>query len=372
MSGVDAKNLVRLRVNGIDYGGWKSVEIGAGIERVARDFRLSVTDKWPDATAGSRRPRVGDQVEVLIGDDKVITGWIDAMPRSYDGTSRSHGVAGRSKTADLVDCSAINEPGQWRGLKLERIAEAMAGEYGVSVVTETDTGAAIPDHQIQQGESVFESLDRMMRLRHVLATDDGEGRLVITQPSTRRIADALVYGENILSADAPFDFKDVYSEYRVKGQTSGTDENFGELCSAVGETADPAIRRRRVLLIKQNGQGDGGTCGKRAEFERAKRLTKALEVTYTVQGWRQSTGDLWVPNRIVQVRDTELGLARDMLIAEVTYRLDENGTVAVLRVGPPEGYQAEPPKGKRGKKSGGGADVSGVDEWEVFPMVVEG
>lgn len=38
---------VRLRVDGMDYGGWTGIQIGAGIERQARDFRLSVCWNWP-------------------------------------------------------------------------------------------------------------------------------------------------------------------------------------------------------------------------------------------------------------------------------------------------------------------------------------
>lgn len=40
-----------------------------------------------------------------------------------------------------------------------------------------------------------------------------------------------------------------------------------------------------------------------------------------------------------------------MVIAEVTYQQDENGTVTEIRVGPPDAYLPEPAKpGKRKKK----------------------
>lgn len=36
-------NAVSLTVDGLDYSGWKSVEITAGLEDQARSFNLSVT-----------------------------------------------------------------------------------------------------------------------------------------------------------------------------------------------------------------------------------------------------------------------------------------------------------------------------------------
>ena len=119
----DAVNAVRLLVNGTEYGGWKSVRIAAGIERQARDFDLDVTDRWPGQTEIPRRIQPGDPCQVFIGDDLVLTGYVDATPIRYDGKSVTVGVKGRSKTADLVDCCpmpsgnstapALGAGGQW-------------------------------------------------------------------------------------------------------------------------------------------------------------------------------------------------------------------------------------------------------------------
>ncbi|WP_354270748.1 phage baseplate assembly protein, partial [Escherichia coli] len=38
---------VTLRVNGREWNGWTSVRIGAGIERLARDFSVEITHQWP-------------------------------------------------------------------------------------------------------------------------------------------------------------------------------------------------------------------------------------------------------------------------------------------------------------------------------------
>jgi len=39
-------NTVTLSVDGLDYGGWKSVEISADLERQFRTFSLNITWQW--------------------------------------------------------------------------------------------------------------------------------------------------------------------------------------------------------------------------------------------------------------------------------------------------------------------------------------
>jgi len=402
----DPASLVRLVVKGAEYGGWKSVRIEAGIERQARSFDLAVTDRWPGQGDIPRRIVPGDPCQVFIGDDLVMTGYVDATPIRYDGRNVTVGVRGRSKTADLVDCCPIGSgqstagkggtwgdvigkdgrlgrvvvppakaANQWRNLPLEDIAAALASPYGVRVLAEVDTGKAIAEHQVQQGETVFESIDRMMRLRHVLSTDNERGDLVLIDVgSGGRAATALELGVNIRSSSTDLDYKGVFSEYVVKGQRAGNDNEHG---SAVAEeeatagddddtadsaaAADSRAKRRRVLVIKQSGHADEGTCKDRAEYERAHRAAKALQTTYTVAGWRQESGALWLPNQLVRVRDPLIGFDAELVIAEVAWVIDENGQRAELRVGPPDGYRSKAGKLKAGKsQKGGGADWSDV------------
>jgi len=405
------ENRVRLLVNGVEYGGWKSVRISAGIERQARDFDLEVTDRWPGQTDIPRRIRPGDPCQVFIGDDLVMTGYVDSTPIRYDGRSVAVGVKGRSKTADLVDCCPPNSgedtagkarswsdvkdkngktgtliappsktANQWRHQKMEVIAAALAAPYDVRVIAEVDTGKVIAEHQVQVGETVFESIDRMMRLRHVLSTDNEYGDLVfILVGSGGNAGTALELGQNILSGDAPLDYKGVFSEYIVKGQRAGDDEQYGAsvaeeegeseepvttTTTATGETArssDGRATRRRVLVIKQSGHADEGTCQDRADYERAHRAAKALQTGYKVIGWRQANGALWLPNTMVQVRDPLIGFDTEMVIAECSWIMSNEGLLTEIKVGPPDGYKTKAGILKASKsQKGGGPEWSDV------------
>lgn len=352
---------ILLRVNGTDYGGWKEVEISAGIERQARDFSLSVTDRWPGQSEIPRRVRPGDVCEVFIGADKVLTGYVDSTPIRYDGTTVSVGVRGRSKTADLVDCSAEHKAGQWRNASIEQIARDLALPYGIEVVAEASTGARISEHQIQPGETIFECIDRLLTIRQLLATDDADGRMVFINPgSGGRAGTALKVGDNVLSGEAGLDYKDVFSKYVVKGQRSGTDFDHGSTVAEVSATAlDQSARRSRLLVVQQSGQADPSICADRAKYEHLHRKAKALESVYTVQGWRQKDGALWMPNQLVQVIDPIIGFNDWMLVTEVAWRISDSGTTSVIKVGPVDGYIPAPEAAKKekSKKAGSGSDA---------------
>lgn len=408
----DTANLVRLLVGSSEYGGWKSARLSAGIERQARDFDLEVTDRWPGQTDIPRRIQPGDTCQLFIGQDLVLTGYVDATPIKYDGRSVSVSVKGRSKTADLVDCCPIptgqstsgkatngtwndvigpdgkkpnviappaKSAAQWRRQKMELIASALASPYGVRVIAEVDTGKVIPEHQVQVGETVFESIDRMMRLRHVLSTDNERGDLVfIDVGSAGRATTAIETGFNVLAASTELDYKGVFSQYIVKGQRAGGDDQFGSDVSeeegdslddsasttVIGDTAtstDARAKRLRVLVLKQSGQADEGTCKDRADYERAHRAAKALQTSYTLAGWRQQDGSLWLPNMLVWVRDSLIGFNTEMVIAEVSYIMDSQGLRTEIKVGPVDGYVTKAGKLKKSKsQKGGGPEWSDV------------
>lgn len=354
---MDQQNAVTLSVDGLDYGGWTEVEISAGLERQARDFRLGITWRWPGQEV-VRPIRQGSKCEMHIGNDLVLTGWVFATPINHDANQISLSVSGRSMAADLVDCAAINKPGQWKNQDALSIVRALAAPYGLQVISEIAATSKLSDHTIEPGETAFESIDRLLTLFRVFSTDNARGQVVLASVGSQgRAFDNIEVGKNVLSGSAGLDFSGVFSEYQVLGQRSGTDKAFGAQAAEVSATvADGRTGRKRVHIIHQSGQMTDELAQSRANWERGNRMGKALQTTYTVQGWRQSNGALWKHNTVVRVIDPLIGFERDMVIAEVTYSLNDKGMTTTLVVGPPEGYEPEPAdplkrrKLKKGKK----------------------
>jgi len=336
-------NHVTLTVNNIEYGGWKSVEISADLERQFRTFKLDITWQWPGQTvAVPIKP--GDPCEVRIGQDLLLTGYVFKAPIRYDGRQVSLTIEGSSKTQDLVDCAARNRPSQWQEQPLLSIVQALAMEYSLMVVNQIPETARLTKHTIVPGETVFQSIDRLLSLLRVFSTDDEEGRLVLASPgSGGRASDVLELGKNILSANAPMDYSQVFSEYRVIGQQKGSDKQSGAAVSEVESTAaDLTFKRRRTTIINEGTQLTFELAQQRAQWESATRMGRAQTTTYQVQGWRQANGDLWRHNTLVRVKDPVLGFDGDLLISKVTYSLSAQGSVTTLQVAPPHTFDANP------------------------------
>ena len=377
------RDRVTLAINGKLYNYWLDESVCAGISRFARDFKMSVTREWPEGLGELKSIREGDKVEVRIGDDLVATCNVDATPISYDESSITIDIEGRSKTADLVDCSATNKPAQWKGATIATIIKALSAEYGIDVVVDFDDKEIIKEFQFERGDSPFDAIDKLRKQRNLIICDDAEGRVVIAKIGQYKADDKLELGKNIKRASCPKDFKDVFNEYIVIGQKSGDGKSNAKEHNSETKETDTVFKRKRVLYIKQSGNADMRACMDRAKYERQSRFAKAHEVTLTVRGWRQTSGELWKPNMIVQYVDPVLGLEREMLIVECEYRVSSSGTETVMKIGLPDGYSAEPyvekttkdktkksnqkkasSGARKGRAQGGGAwsDVVGVDE----------
>lgn len=167
---------------------------------------------------------------------------------------------------------------------------------------------------------------------------------------------ALVLGENILSCDTEKSIRERFSVYQVAGQRAGNDDDFGEATTTAlrARTEDAFIARYRPMYIRQTGQATGAGCIARADFEARQRAARTDETTYVVQGWRQGNGTLWQPNQRVIVFDPVCGFDNtELLVSEVTFTQDQNGTLTEIRVGPPDAYLPEPeaPGARKKKKA---------------------
>jgi prophage tail gpP-like protein len=331
-----------LKTGGRVHGGWKSVEIQRSIETISGAFNLEVTEKYPGASL-PREINIGDFCEVRIDSDVLITGYVNDVNPSFDARTHTLQVAGRDRTGDLVDCSAMNKPGQWKGLKLERIAEELAAPFGITVMADTDTGEAFKSFILEQGETVFDTIERMCRLRAVMPVADGKGGLLITRAGTTYCHDTMTEGENgnILRASGTYSDRERFSEVTIKGQTQGGDNVSPTVATGPNATArDEDIKRYRPLLIFAEGQASTNQCKARAAWEVANRKGKGYRAEITVQGWRQADGSLWDVNKLVRVNSPLLKLNETLLIASISYILSpEEGTVTKLSVARPEAFQ---------------------------------
>lgn len=191
----DAKIIVN--VNGKAFEGWLQSEVERDIEAICGKFNIPVSLD-PGAPPEISRQ---DEVEIWIGETKVITGYVLSADPFYRRGDCGVRIVGRDRTGDLVRTSAIHKGGQWRSATLERIARDLVAPYGLHVKVDTDIGAPIQDFKLYHGESVVDALARAARLRGVLVTRDSAGRLLLTKAGKDRFKGAIVRGHNVISMD---------------------------------------------------------------------------------------------------------------------------------------------------------------------------
>lgn len=345
---------VTLTISGVAWGGWTSCRIASSIENGASDFDVELTERYPGET-NPIQIRPGVSCSVRVGSDVAISGYVDAIDFTHDAGARSVRISGRSKVGDLVDCSAIHEPGTLVKRTVLQIASALAEPYGVTCVTDVAVGDPLPRFRLETGETVYAAIERAARVRSLLVTDDTSGRLVLTRAGSTRASGALVVGDNVLSAAGTFRADVRFSEYRCKGQTWGDDESNGDTVAHPEWTAsDPAVDRTRVLVIVPERGSRAADCRNRARWEAAMRAGQSTDITAAVVGWRQPDGTLWRKGQIVPFSDPFMSCdAVELMIVSVSLDLSGGGRVASMRLVPPEAYSPEPLRVRQASTGGG-------------------
>jgi prophage tail gpP-like protein len=351
-----------LLVDGMRYGGWTAVEVQRGIEQISGQFKVEYTDRWADQFT-PRPIQAGAKVQVIMDGETAITGHVDETEVSYDATRHTLSVSGRDATGDLVDSSAVvPHGGQWLDASLGAIAKDLLNPFGIPLQTETDLGEKFPSFAIQEGETVFEALERAARMRALLLVSDGQGGLKLTRAGTAAAGGALIEGVNILSARSELSLRDRHSEYIVKGQVQALDDYDAEQAySQEGAATDSTVKRHRPLVILQEDQGYQTSVQQRADWERRVRAGRGARVTVTVQGWTTPAGGLWKPNTLALVRSPLLGIDQDLLIVEVKHSYSDQGTLTELTLGHRTAYDVQPEAKRRKKKTGT------LEVWDLEP-----
>lgn len=343
---MSASNRVMLVVDGQAFEGWQQMRVQRSIEQMAGAFVLQVTLKW----AGQDDPyeiREGLPCQVLIGQDVVITGYIDEYEPSYDAQSSSVTVHGRDKTADLVDCAAVFKSGQWHNVGLRQIVEDLVRPFGLGVVVDegVDLGEVFKSFALEECETAFFAIDRACRMRAVLCASTPEGEVLLTRASDVGSEVQLIEGVNIKSASGRHSWRERYSHIVVKGQGKGDDGEWGATVAHVkGEADDAEINRYRPLVVMAEHGAGIKALKERAEWESKVRMGRGKRGRIDVVGWRTGKdgleGPLWKPNTVAFIDSPRLKLKREMLIVGVEFQIDDKkGHITSLTFCRPEAFE---------------------------------
>lgn len=294
---------------------------------------------------GSGIPVQPDQeVTITAGGTPVLTGYVRDVEPSYDaeGADRRLAITFVSRTVDATETSVDHETGEVLKKTLPDIARDL-DTLGIGIEDDGTITDVEPRHKLDTGESLFQTIERRARGRGVLIHDTPEGRLRLATKPAGQHAGSLKRGLNIKSGSAKLTGKDRYSDVAVRGQTTvGSD---APQLRGQAKATDPAVRRRRPLIVQHEGEVTTDRMTKRAEWHAKRGAGEATTASITVIGWRDAGGTIWTANWLVMVEDDWLGLNGMMVIKSVQLEQDGSGTRATLQLADPRSLGGDNPRG---------------------------
>lgn len=361
-----------LRLDGYDIEGWTAISVTRSLDQLADTFDLQLTTEL-----SSRPPPVeiseGQACQLLYGEEVLISGYIDTVDFSYDATSTSLSVSGRSKAGDLIDCTAVRPGnrtgGSWKKTSLLSIANDICEPFGITVYC--DLGDPIESYlKLSEGETCFSALERLGKDYGLRVVSFADGDIQYTRTGLTRYPDVVIEsGRNVVAGGVTKSLSERFSDYLFKGQLSASDETSGGDVNTAHLVLDDGVGRYRPLLIEtdeqvRNAKGqftkekNKSPLQLRAEWERNTRAGRSQQLSYQVcdpsdlsLSWEMGSYGLWAPNVIVSVVDSFLGIDGQFLVTSVTLTRDGSGTRTSLQLTFPEAYETElPPRPK--KKNG--------------------
>ncbi|REF28616.1 prophage tail gpP-like protein [Xenorhabdus cabanillasii] len=339
-----------LVIGGKAIYGWDSVRVTRGIERLPSDFELMLMDYYPGSDE-KQQVEAGQPCQVLLGNDPVMTGYIDIWHSSINKSIHQIRVTGRGKCQDLVDCSA-----KWPQNVISRatplqIARKLAQWYGIEVTSDVTGMKSVPQFTLNWGESSQEVIDRITRWSALLYYDTPDGNLFLTRVSDKVAASGVAQGKNIEQADYQSAMNERFSEYTgLSMNVSGLSElsaGQGYQAVKIAEARDPEaakMRYRNYVTIIESTLHTRGRQQEAIDWEMNRRYGRSKVLKVLVDSWRDVSGTLWTPNTLIPIHLPVFGLASEQwLLSEVSYvRNKDEGTRAELTLMPPAAFAVQP------------------------------
>lgn len=322
--------------------GWTDVRISRGIERMPNDFDISMSEIFPNVDQIIARPGLSCTID--IGEDRVISGWIDRVINSIGPDAHPIRIVGRGYCQDLVDCSAVWQGGQFLNQTILQIARTLAKPFGIDVIC-NNPGAAFPVVRMTPGESPFAIISRLCMIRGLLCYEDENGDLNLTGVGSDGAAGGIQQGVNVEHASLAMAIDQRFSAYTVMQQGAAfLSDAVGDQSLAVYTVEDTQVPRFRPKYISvENGDANEQVAIRRAQWEANRRLGRGYALNVGIDSWRDLDGDLWYPNTIAQLDIPTLKISKQSwLIGDIVYTYGMQGKHCEMTIMPPGAFDVEP------------------------------
>ena len=345
-----------IEVAGVRYEGWVSASVEVKMDALARAFNFETT-----ARDGKPLPiRGGESCRIYADGDLILSGYVEIVEVEGDAESHSIQIKGRDKTADVVDStlgvlSDLRPPITLATVCRRTLKHLDCGVKVVDLASPEKYNEAEDLVAPEPGKPAFEFLETLARKRQVLLTSNENGDLVIARPSGAKTGATLLHrvgddANNVLSYSVSYDSTGRFRVYKTLSQLNvvpmllagGVDPSSIVSQGEDRVVLDKQIRRGRQMVTTSESAFSALEGDKRARWEANFRRARGRVYGASVDGFRDSKGNLWRPNTRVRVRDEYAAIDEEMLISAVTYAQTESGgSLATLSLVDKDAYTLE-------------------------------
>jgi prophage tail gpP-like protein len=328
-------------VNDRQFNNWESVYIQQRWAEAFPIFKFTTADivEVPPKDWQTLQFKPRDTCSIYLGGLLAISGFITTRQTSYDAENHQVQLEGVGLTWFAARASILHPTGNFDGKTFEEVADEVIGPTGVGIC-KVGTLDATPFERLSSevGETVWDFLERIARVRGIVLGSDHLGNFLLIGNHWFTPTDSVVEGVNIKRMNAIIHVGDIFSEYRVRGQSAASDPQFGPQASEQESQPVPgtSVRYSPLLVPAEQPVWGQGELDMRAQHEAVWHEGTEIQVTVVVQGWMRPSGGLWRPGQDVWVRSPMAMLDMVMKVQMITFTQDRaSGTLTTLDLVPP-------------------------------------
>lgn len=270
-----------------------------------------------------------DNVEVFLAGQPAFQGVVVERQVAYD--PENHGILFLCKGGSMWQWkSSVNsQTGSFDNMSFEEIyKKLMKGAQVVGVLNPRKFDKV----QNQIGESNWDFLERLARVRGIILAGKGEVPLAIGDHYTTPLA-AVVEGVNIKSLNCTISVDQSFLLYKAVGQNPPSDDQNGSAANQQeGHWGGQTACRDSILITPiEQGVKDPSEYKDRAKNESKWHEAAVIKVTVVMQGWRYDGVHLWEVGTSVWVDSPMALLNNKFSIQRVTFTQDrQSGSQTTL------------------------------------------
>jgi len=199
---------------------------------------------------------------------------------------------------------------------------------------------------VNKSDSVFDNINKKAKDLGLLVITNSEGNVLLTNSGTTKCNDVLEYGKNILRGNVSHTYSERFSKYILESQSLPklTKGIWSTNLRIKSESIDECIKRYRPKLIKSSRPLTNSIAKKTVQWESNYRAGQSQSFNITVQGFRESNGDIWEINKLIDVYAPTLYInpMTELLIVGVTFSLSDAGSTTQLQLKRKDVYDKKP------------------------------